>query len=68
MVDYFFAEIGAIEERFPESMVYICDSHRIQALKRWARASCVFLGKKEEMTEGRKAGWVSKISRTGPSP
>ena len=38
MVDYSSAEISAIEERFPESTVYICDFHRIQALQRWAKA------------------------------
>lgn len=38
MADYSSAEIGAIEERFPDSTVYICDFHRIQALQRWARA------------------------------
>jgi len=37
MVDYSGAEIGAIEERFPSSVVYICDFHRIEALQRWAR-------------------------------
>ena len=38
MVDYSSAEISAIEKRFPESTVYNCDFHRIQALQRWSRA------------------------------
>ena len=37
MVDYSTAEIGAIENQFPGSVVYICDFHRIQALQRWVR-------------------------------
>jgi hypothetical protein len=38
MIDYSTAEIGAIEEEFPTTSVYICDFHRIQAMQRWARA------------------------------
>ncbi|XP_046863233.1 LOW QUALITY PROTEIN: uncharacterized protein LOC124456977 [Xenia sp. Carnegie-2017] len=39
MVDYSLAEIGAIEKSFPDVQVYVCDFHRLQALKRWASAS-----------------------------
>ncbi len=38
MIDYSTAEIGAIEEEFPTTSIYICDFHRIQAMQRWARA------------------------------
>ena len=62
MVDYSSAEIGAIEERFPESLIYICDFHRIQALQRWARAKKndlsaaeqeMFLGLMQQITYAR---------------
>ena len=53
MVDYSGAEIGAIEERFPSSVVYICDFHRIQALQRWARA------KKNDLSSAEQEMFVS---------
>ena len=38
MVDYSNAEIAALEQQFPKSLVYICDFHRLQAMYRWSKS------------------------------
>ena len=38
MVDYSNAEIAALEQQFPKSLVYICDFHRLQAMHRWSKS------------------------------
>ena len=38
MVDCSKAEIAALEEQFPKSLVYICDFHRLQAMDRWSKS------------------------------
>ena len=62
MVDYSSVEIGTIEDRFPENIVYICDFHRIQELQRSARAKKnelspaeqeMFLGLMQQITYAR---------------
>ena len=37
IVDYSEAELGAIEEVFPSTKVYLCDFHREQAWERWCK-------------------------------
>ena len=38
MVDYSNAEIAALEQQFPKSLVYIFDFHRLQAMHRWSKS------------------------------
>ena len=38
-VDNSAAEISAIEKQFPDSKVFICDFHKIQAWQRWMRTT-----------------------------
>ena len=38
MVDYFNAEIAALEDQFPKSLVYICYFHRLQVMYRWSKS------------------------------
>lgn len=37
MSDYSEAELGAIEQEFPQCKAYLCDFHREQAWERWVR-------------------------------
>lgn len=37
MTDYSEAEIGALEQSFPGTTLYLCDFHREQAWERWVR-------------------------------
>ena len=38
MVDYSGAEMAALEEHFPQSLAYICDFHRLQAMHRFSKS------------------------------
>ena len=49
IIDYSEAELGAIEEVFPSTKVYLCDFHREQAWERWCKVTntyctvCVYI-------------------------
>ena len=38
MVDYSDPEISAFVEQFPNSLVYICNFHRLQAMHCWSKS------------------------------
>ena len=38
MVDYSGAEMATLEEHFPQSLAYICDFHRLQAMHRFSKS------------------------------
>ena len=57
MIDFSNAEIAALEEQFPDSLVYICDFHRYQALQRWSKA------KKNGLSHSEQVLFVEHINR-----
>lgn len=61
MVDFSTAEINAIEQQFPNSQVYICDFHRIQAWQRWSRTG------KNGLTAGQQEAFLAMLQRVAYS-
>ena len=58
---FFRCRINAIEQQFPNSQVYICDFHRIQAWQRWSRTG------KNGLTAGQQEAFLAMLQRVAYS-
>lgn len=70
MCDYSEAELVALEEVFPETIVYLCDFHREQAWDRWVRDHKHGLSPSEAeelLTFLRACAWAPPTDDTDPT-